>query len=199
MNLTHSFFLVGGLALMVAGCSSLPGLRVLSGEDADENTTARVVEELDLVMADKTGATDPSLLSAADRIEQATGNVDIIEIRPDAEADSFVITMLYIPPNVPDTLEGQVMLADAERRAMELSWQGVLQQSEGEDEIAVRMVYPLPITTLEGGPSFAGQVINDARISREDAAAYLTGERNLQTFYTLILDGKLTYGAPDSP
>lgn len=184
--------------LVVTGCSSLPGLRVLTGQDSGEVAQNRVVETLDLVMADKTGATDPSLLATADRIEAATGNVDIIEIRSDAEADAFVVNMLYAAPQVPQTLEGQAMSLDARRRAIELTWQAVLDQSVGSDTIQINLLFPMPVATLDTGASYIGQVIVNAVIGRDDVAAYLNGPRNLDTFYGLILDGTLSYTSPES-
>jgi len=191
---TRAAFRWSVLALLfITGCSSLPGLRVLTGEDGGEAEANRVVETFDLVMADKTGATDPSLMATADRIEAATGNVDIIEIRPDAEADMFVVNMLYAAPQVPQTLEGQVMSLDARRRAIELTWQAVLEQSAGTDAIEINLLYPIPVETLDTGSSYIGQVIVNASIGRDDAAVYLSGSRNLDSFYGLILDGTLSY------
>jgi hypothetical protein len=197
MNFKAVLRLAALVTLLSAGCSSLPGLRVLTGEDTGEDTVSRAVEALDLVMADKTGATDPSLLAAADRIEQATGNVDIIEIRPDPDTDTFLIDMLYVPPNVPQTLEGQIMSLDDRRRAFELTWQAVLPESEGSDNILINLLYPQPVTTLDSGSSFVGYIIANAEITRADAATYLAGERNLQNFYTMIVDGTLNYSNPD--
>lgn len=184
------------VVFLIAGCSSLPGLRVLTGQDSQENTAIRVVEELDLVMADKTGATDPSIISAADRIEAASQNVDIIEIRADAETDALVVNMLFVPPEAPQTLEGQIMRLDALRRAMEMTWLGLLDESLGSDTIDIRMLIPLPVTTLDSGPSFIGTLIAEAKISREDVAAYLAGDRNLENWYGMILDGRLSYMNP---
>ena len=82
LSIRLQFLLAIGL-LVASGCSALPGLRVLSGQDSTDALADQVVELSDMVMADKSGTTDPSLLAAADRIEQASGNVDIIEIRQD--------------------------------------------------------------------------------------------------------------------
>ena len=184
--------------LVITGCSSLPGLRVLTGEDSEQATANRVVETLDLVMADKTGATAPSLLATADRIEAATGTVDIIEIRPDDEADTFIVNMLYAAPQVPQTLEGQAIALDARRRAIELTWQAVLEQSAGSDAIEINLLVPIPVETLDTGASYIGQVAVNASIGRDDAALYLSGPRNLDSFYGLILDGTLSYTSPDT-
>jgi hypothetical protein len=196
---THAAFRWSLLVLLlVTGCSSLPGLRVLTGQDSQEATANRVVETLDLVMADKTGATDPSLMATADRIEAATGTVDIIEIRPDAEADAFVVNMLYAAPQVPQTVEGQVMALDSRRRAIELTWQAVLEQSAGLDTLEINLLRPLQVDTLDTGMSYIGQVIASASIGRDDAALYLGGARNLDSFYGLILDGTMSYTAPET-
>jgi hypothetical protein len=198
MNVGRAFHWTLLSLLLVTGCSALPGLRVITGEASSEAATNRVVETLDLVMADKTGATDPSLIAAADRIEAATGNVDIIEIRADPEADAFIVNMLYAAPQVPQTLEGQVMSLDARRRAIELTWQGVLEHSLGSDSIQINLLYPVPVETLDTGSSYIGQIIVNAVIGRDDAAAYLSGPRNLDTFYGLIIDGTLSYTSPES-
>ena len=71
--------------ILVAGCSKLPGLRVLTGQDAQNaSSSGQTVQSLNLVMADKSGGADSSLTAAADRIEAADDMVDIIEIRKDA-------------------------------------------------------------------------------------------------------------------
>ena len=88
--------------VLVAGCSALPGLGVLTGQE-DENEALRALEVVDLVMADKTGATDPSLIAAADRIEAATVGVDIIEIRKNLSEDALVVNMLFVPPDDANT------------------------------------------------------------------------------------------------
>jgi hypothetical protein len=198
MKLKHLYRAVSVIALFVAGCSSLPGLRVLTGEDTQEGNANRVVEEMDLVMADKTGATDPSLIAAADRIESAAGNVDVIEIRQDLETDAFVVNMLFQPPDVPQTLEGQIMMLDSERRAFELTWQAILPEAQGSDKIQIGLLYPQAVSTLDSGPSFVGFLMGSAEISREDAVAYLSGQRDLNSFYGLIVDGVLMYQNTDT-
>jgi hypothetical protein len=198
MNLTAALRMSLLTFVFLTGCSSLPGLRVLTGQDGGESQANRVVETLDLVMADKTGATDPSLIATADRIEAAAGTVDIIEIRPNPEQDAFVVTMLYAGPQVPQTLEGQAIALDARRRAIELTWQAVLEQSVGSDTIQINLLAPIEVSTLNSGPSFIGQVFVNAVIGRDDAARYLTGPRNLDSFYTLILDGTLSYTSPET-
>lgn len=197
MNALRTVCLVAFVALVASGCSSLPGLRVLTGEDTGDEAVSRSVEALDLVMADKTGSADPSLLAAADRLEAAAGNIDVIEIRPDADGRAFLVNLLYAPPQVPQTLEGQVMALDDQRRAFELTWQAVLPESGGTDTIVVNFIYPRPVTTLDSGDSFIGQIFASAGIDRADAASYLSGERSLNNWYGLILDGTLSFSNPE--
>jgi hypothetical protein len=197
MKLKHLYLAVSVIALFVAGCSSLPGLRVLTGEDSGQANAARVVEQMDLVMADKTGATEPSLIAAADRIEAAAGNIDVIEIRHDLENDTFVVNMLVLFPEVPQTLEGQVMLIDTERRAFELTWQAVLPESQGADKIRIALLNPISVSTLDSGASYVAQYIEAGEISREDALTYLSGERNVSNFYGLVVNGVLNFQAAD--
>ena len=93
--------LAAAILLLGAGCSVFPGLRVLSGEDPNGTGGPASIQNADvseLVMADKTGATDASLMAAADRIEAAAPNVDIIEIRKDDANNKFVVNMLFLPP-----------------------------------------------------------------------------------------------------
>src|SRR5262245_62651336 len=92
-RLLKAFLLI---ALVGAGCSSLPGLRVLTGEDpAGGGTQAeQLVASADLVMADKSGSGDPSLMAAADRIEAATGVIDVIEIRRDDVSHAFKVSVI---------------------------------------------------------------------------------------------------------
>jgi hypothetical protein len=185
------------LILLFTGCSSLPGLRVLTGQDSDTSVADRTVQSLDLVMADKTGATDPALIAAADRIEAASSNIDIIEIRQDLEHRVFNINMLFNPPQVENTLEGQVAFYDALRRSIEVSWQGTMHESEGSDVLSVTLMAPQSITTLDNGDSFIGIVVASAEIERSSAASYLAGERSLTTFVDLIAQGTLSYSNPN--
>ncbi len=184
--------------ILVSGCSSLPGLRVLSGEDTGGDGLNRTVQQLDLVMADKTGGTDPSLLAAADRIEAASGSVDVIEIRQDVANDVFNVDMLFSPPDAPATLEGRVMQLDALRRAIELTWQAVLPESIGSGKIDIKLLQPQAVNTLDSGQSFIGRVLINAEIDRSAAADYLAGTRSLDTFYGLIVNGTLAYQSPDT-
>jgi hypothetical protein len=147
-------------------------------------------------MADKTGSTDPSLIAAADRIEAASPNVDIIEIRQDLDNHVFNVNMLFIPPRVENTMEGQAAFYDALRRAIELSWQGTMRESEGSDVIHVTLLQPAPVPTLDNGTSFVGIVVIDAEIERNAAASYLSGERSLTTFYDMVAQGTLNLEQP---
>lgn len=197
MNRGFALQLVLLLALIISGCSSLPGLRVLTGQDTGDTVTDRTVESLDLVMADKTGSTDPALIAAADRIEAASPNVDIIEIRQDLENRVFNVNMLFVPPQVDNSLEGQMALYDALRRSIEVTWQGTMRESEGADVLRVTMMSPQNITTLDNGASFIGIVVADAEIERGAAASYLAGERSLTTFFDMIASGTLNYENPN--
>ncbi len=192
--------IVAFAAVMVAGCSQLPGLRVLTGQDAQGASTSvsdQAVEALDLVMADKTGATDPSLMAAADRIEAADNMVDIIEVRKDAEGRVFTVNMLFSPPQSDtSTLQGQIDQLEALRRTFEITWQGVMQSSEGTDTLDIRLLYPQTIATLDHGRSFYGAVIAEATIERAAAASYLAGARNLNNFYDMVINGVLNYQRP---
>jgi hypothetical protein len=186
-------------ALFLAGCQSLPGLQVLLGQDPQANPDAaasQTVAALDLVMADKTGTTDPSLFSAADRIEAASGDVDIIEIRKDDENRLLNVSMLFRPPQGDGSQQAQLAQLDSLRRAIELTWQGTMLDSEGTDLLHVRLMQPANITTLDNGQSFIGIVTADTEIERGAAAAYLAGTRSLSTFFDLIAQGTLSYEAP---
>jgi hypothetical protein len=183
--------------LLVSGCSSLPGLRVLTGQEDEQSVADRTVESLDLVMADKTGSTDPALIAAADRIEAANGNVDIIEIRNDPDNRVFTITMLLNAPPPDNTMEGQIAYLDSLRRAFELSWQGTIRESEGADVLRITMLGVGRVTTLDNGPSYYGAVQADGEIERNAAVSYLAGERSLTAFYDLIVLGTLNLEAPN--
>lgn len=192
------FFLLLTSAVAVSACSALPGLRVITGQDTEETTQDQTVEALDLVMADKTGMTDPTLVAAADRIEAASGNVDVIEIRPDLDNRVFQVNMLYRPPQTENTLQGQVERNESLRRAIELTWQGTMLDSEGTDLIHITLMQPQSITTLDNGVSFIGIVVADAEIERGAAASYLAGDRSLGNFFDLIALGTLTYQQPNT-
>jgi len=187
-------------AILISGCSKLPGLRVLTGQDAQGNnlaTTDQTVQTLNLVMADKTGATDPSLLAAADRIEAADKQVNIIEVRKNIQTRVLSVNMLLDLSGIdPSTQDGQIEFLDRTRRAFELTWQGVLQASDGTDQIDIKVLGPGQISTLDHGTSFVGILISEGQIDRTDAAKYLSGTRNLSNFYDLIVSGTLNYLVP---
>jgi hypothetical protein len=175
--------------LFASGCSALPGLRVLTGQESTNAVAERSVESDELVMADKSGTTDPALIAAADRIEAANGgNVDIVEIRQDTVKHEFDVYLLYqSDPNA-----SQLDRNNAIRRAIELTWQGTMQASRGSDVIRVNIVQPQQVPTLDKGPSFVGFVVASFAIDRPDALAYLQHRPNTLTdFITLITDGKL--------
>lgn len=190
------------LLIFVAGCSVFPGLRVLTGnETSQEALSAEVVELSDLVMADKTGDSDPSLMAAADRIENANPNVDIIEIRKNTEEDLFVVNLLFQPPANVDTQtqQGLVDLYSAIQRALELTWQGTMRESEGTGALRISFIAPQGVPTLDnGGLSFVGLVQLNATIERADAIAYLAGTRGLADFLDLIATGTLDYQSPQT-
>jgi hypothetical protein len=195
-NVRFAAFLV--MAVFVgAGCSVLPGLRVLSGQDTGENAENRLVETTELVMANKAGTTDPALNGAADRIEQASGStIDIIEIRNDLNTREFQVYALMLP----DTSLSQLDALNQFRRAIELTWRGIMQQSIGDETLKVALVFPGNVQTLDKGPSFYGIIGATATISRADALVYLdSGSPSLQNFANLITDGKLAYDQPSSP
>lgn len=189
------------MAFLASGCSQLPGLRVLSGQDPNATGTTGdlTVEALDLVMADKSGSADPGISAAANRIEAADNMVDIIEVRKDAETRVFTVNMLFNPPQVDlSTMEGQIADLEARRRAFELTWQGMLPESEGTDRLDIRLLAPGRVTTLDHGQSFIGVVIAEISIERAKAAAYLTGARNLNNFVDMLVNGELQYNNPTS-
>jgi hypothetical protein len=178
-----------------AGCSSLPGLQVLAGQDTQSAAEERVAELTDLVMGDKSGNTDPAMTTAADRIEAANSNiVDIIEVRKDLTADTFSVYMLLSMPQDATQTDANEIL----RRAIELTWQGTLQQSTGADLIRVVLLNPSAIPTLDNGTSFVGLVVLDAEIAREDIVTYFANRPNtLQDFVDLIAQGKMTIDQPE--
>jgi hypothetical protein len=186
--------------LFAAGCSAFPGLRVLTGEDTGTTTnTAQVAPVLDLVMADKTGATDPSLMAAANRIEAASPNLDIIEIRKDDANDALVVNMLFPPPDDASfsTQAGFINYYTAVQRAIELTWQGTLKESEGTGTLRVNFIVPQDITTLDSGRGFIGIIYVNSEIERTAAINYLSGSRNLNDFLDLIVSGTLVYSNPE--
>jgi hypothetical protein len=187
------------VTILASGCSRMEGLRVLTGQDTSSSTSVsdQAVEALDLVMADKTGATDPGLIAAANRVEAADNMLDIIEVRKDTEKREFVIHMLFNPPQFDmNTQQGVIDQLETERRAFEVIWQGMMQQSEGTDTINVKFISPQALTTLDHGRSVIGFVTIEGSIDRAAAASYLAGARNLNTFYDLLVNGTLVYARP---
>jgi hypothetical protein len=190
------------LALLSTGCSSLPGLRVLTGEEAAGGTNVeQLVESADLVMADKSGEGDPSLMAAASRIESASNSVaDIIEIRHDSEADTFIINLIVPPPNFSQAdLQAQFEYFDTLRRVIELSWQGALHESEGAGKLDVNVLIPQQVSTLGSGQGFVGFYLWTTAIDREDAVVYLANRPHVfNDFNDLILEGKLVFDSPQT-
>jgi predicted amino acid-binding ACT domain protein len=181
--------------LVASGCSALPGLRVLTGQDSPDALADQVAELTDMVMADKSGTTDPSVLAAADRIEQASGDVDIVEIRQDTTDDLFTVYMLLQPPGQNTT---QQQYVESVRRAIELTWQGTMQASQGSDLLKVVILAPMAVPTMDKGLSFAGSVNISSEIARSDAVAYLAHRPNsINDFINLIALGKMTVDQPD--
>lgn len=187
------------LGIAVSACSSLPGLRVLTGQTNGTTAADTIVQTADFVMADKTGLTDPALLAAADRIEAASGTVDIIEIRSEPEQRAFIVDMLFSPPQSdPTTQAGQIAQLDSLRRAIELTWQGTMNVSTDADLLQVTLYAPQTVQTLDNGTSFVGIAIAQAGIERSAAVSYLAGERSLERFFDLIAQGTLVYTSPES-
>lgn len=178
------------------GCSVLPGLRVLAGQDTGEAAENRLVESTELVMANKAGNTDPALNAAADRIESASaGSIDIVEIRNDLNTRNFQVFALLIPQQGLTQAEA----VNRNRRAIELTWRGIMQQSIGAKTLQIELLDPQRISTLDNGQSFAGVIIQDVTINRDDALVYLdSGSPSLTNFSNLITDGKLALVQPAS-
>lgn len=188
-------FIVG--ALLVSGCSVFPGLRVLTGQQ-DAAEAARSVESLDLVMADKSGGTDPLLLLIGDRIEAANPYVDVIEVRSDPATHIFTLSMIYMPPQSADTAQGAREQNDLLRRTVEIAWQAALAENDDADIFRVTFLYPNAVDTLDNGPSFIGIIGPNFQIQRADAATYLSGQRSLQAFGGLLADGTMIYSQPEA-
>ncbi|MBL8118290.1 MAG: hypothetical protein J0L63_10730 [Anaerolineae bacterium] len=184
------------------GCSALPGLRVLTGEANPDAVADQIVSDVEFVMADKSGNTDPALMSAADRIEAAAervqaniGNLDIIEIRKDLNSDIFEIYILTA--NLPNA--SQLDQVNAIRRINELIWQGTLEQSEGSTLIKIINLAPVPFDTLDHGPSYAGLVFWTTEISRLDILRYLNQRPNtIDDFADLVVNGQLLFAQPET-
>lgn len=192
ISLRIQFLLVMSL-LLVAGCSALPGLRVLTGQETTDTLTDQVAEISDMVMADKSGTTDPSLLAAADRVEAAAGDVDIIEVRKDPASDLFTVYMLFQPTSQDPQAQNEAL-----RRAVELTWQGMMQPSLGSDLVSVKILVPQLVPTLDKGSSFVGFVAATFDITRSDAVAYLSHRPNtIADFVDLIAQGRLSYVQPE--
>ena len=199
VDLRFGVFLVAAL-FIGAGCSALPGLRVLSGEQTADTAAQQLVENSEFVMADKSGNTDPALTAAADRIEAANGSsesvLDIVEIRKDLNADVFDVFLLFAINNPNATAAEQNNLL---RRAVELTWQGTLKQSEGSDILKIVILSPAQVDTIDNGPSFVGIVAANVEISRVNALAYLNHRPNTTNdFVNLVADAKMTFDAPAS-
>ncbi len=190
------------LAVLVSvGCSSLPGLRVLTGEDGQETVADRAVQSTTWVMADKTSRTDPLLIAAADRIEAANPFIDIIEIRPTLNRSNqsvFAVTLLYNPPRTDNSAQEQVQSLENARRMFEVVWQGVMSESAGSQIIEVTTYAPSQIVTLDNGLSYAGIQLEYTSIDRSLAQSYLASPRSLDSFFNLIVGNDLTYDTPDT-
>lgn len=188
------------LVVFLTGCSSLPGLRVLSGQDTAEAEQQRIAGTIDLVMADKTRSVNSSMIAAANRVEAAAGNVDIIQIRQDLLEDVFYVYMILRTEGDPSSnvLREQLAFYDSLRRAIELTWQGTLKESERSDILRIEIIQPAIVSSLNEGPVYLGIKQLVVQIAREDAVAYLSRPHNLDDFVALITSGTMSWGPPDS-
>lgn len=186
---------------VIAGCSSLPGLRVLTGEDGEETVSDRAVQSVTWVMADKTSRTDPAYIAAADRIEAANPFIDIIEIRStvnDSNQSVFAVTLLYNPPRTENSAQGQAQNLENARRMFEVIWQGVMRESASSQLIEVTTYAPSQIVTLDNGLSYAGVQVEYTSIDRSLAQSYLASPRSLDSFFNLIVANDLIYETPEA-
>lgn len=187
------------LLFIAAACDSLPGLRVLQGADDPQTIADAAVAAGDLVMADKTTGADPAIVAAADRIEAAaSGLVDVIEIREFPDTSTFAVNMLFNPPQV-EGPTAQIAELEAVRRAFELAWLGGMPFSADAELLDVALMVPQDITTIDTGTAFVGFIIVEGAIERSAAAAYLDGDRSLETFFDLVVTGTLNYQQLTSP
>jgi hypothetical protein len=189
---------LGVLVIFLAGCSSLPGLRVLTGEDTAETESVRVAENVDLVMADKSGDLDSSMIASADRVEAAAGNVDIVQIRQDPLEDTFFIYLILRTEGDggSDQLDQVLAYYDSIRRAVELTWQGTMNESRTSNFIEIQILQPFVIASLDEGPVYLAQKVAFATIERDDAIDYLSRPHNLDDFINLIVEGRMSWGPP---
>jgi len=190
------------LLAALTGCESLPGLRVVSEQisSGQEVTSLHAVQSLTMAMADKSGRTDPALVEAATRIENANPYVDVIEVRQAYNQDNqavFLLNMIFRPPQTDDSQQGRLDAAEAIRRTFELAWQGTMRESENTQILAVTLYSPAEVITLDNGVSYVGVTNVFSTIDRSLAASYLQGTRSLEAFYGLIVDGTLEYSVPD--
>jgi hypothetical protein len=196
-------FLLLLLMLLIAGCSEMKGLQELTGENVDSagasGNPGGLVQEFELVMADKSDNTDQSLLQAANRIEDASMEgstiplVDVIEIRQNTEADEIYVAMLYRDViRAINTFEEEVAIQNRLRLVVESAWIALRLESEGFDNLRIVLLSPERITTFDNmGQSTTALVLLDIIISRDDAYAYLSGERSLDKYMGLFAEGKL--------
>lgn len=191
------------LVLIAAACDSLPGLRVLQGADEPQTIADAAVEAGDLVMADKASGSDPAVLIAGERIEVASnGTLDVVEMRAYPEQDTFYIDMLYRTPvsdEMAMTPQGNIAQLDSIRRSFELAWLGGMPFSEDMTNLRVSLMLPQRMNTIDNGASLVGFVFAEGMIERAAAQAYLEGDRSLERFLDLVVDGTLLYGEPEAP
>ena len=180
-------------ALMIAGCDTFPGLRALSGDNSPQAQAETAVQTFDMVMADKSGNVDESLLTAADRLEAVAGNVDVVEIREDPAHDSFNV---YMIANI-DT-SSQTAQIESIRRTLELTWLATMRESERSGLLDVKFLAPLQVTTLDNGPSFVGFTQISFEIERLEAVKYLSHPHDLNAFVNLILNGQMLIDQPQA-
>src|SRR5262249_49075646 len=83
------------------------------------------------------------------------------------------------------------------QRAMELTWQGTMAESQNLSALRITFIAPQAISTLDhSGTSFVGFVLLNAQIERADAIKYLSGPRTLSDFLDLIANGTMSYESP---
>ncbi len=181
--------------VFASGCSVFPGLKALSNQAGADAAAESVVQTTSLIMGDKTGLTDPALNAVADRIEAANNkNVDIIEIRKNLNTDVFSVYMLLRPESQNMT---NADFFNQERRAIELTWQATLDQSQGSNTLKVVLLGLRAFPTLDRGIGFLGVIDFTVEISRTDALVYLNHRPNtINDFLDLIAQGKMIATRP---
>lgn len=136
-----------------------------------------------LRMGDKTAGMQPAWYAAADQIEAALSDVDVVDVHLDGDT---LVAALIVRADDPDAV----------RAAIEQAWRALLDASDAA-VVRVERLDPRLVSTLDRGTSIIAFIAATAEIDRAAARDYLAQARSMTTFLDAVAAGTIRYAAFD--